>query len=60
MLKTMAVAAGCLMLLAAPARAENFTYTCNGTSKGKKTEINFTADFSAKYGGKVTGLKGAI
>ena len=58
MLRAIAVAAGCLMLLTAPVRAEDFSYTCN--AKANKTTINFTADFSLKHGGKVTALKGSI
>jgi hypothetical protein len=58
MLREIAVASGCLVLLTAPARAEDFSYTCN--AKANKTTINFTADFSLKHGGKVTGLKGTI
>jgi hypothetical protein len=58
MLRAIAVAAGCLMLLTPPVRAEDFSYTCN--AKANKTTINFTADFSLKHGGKVTALKGSI
>ena len=58
MLRAIAVAAGCLMLLTAPVRAEDFSYTCN--AKANKTTINFTADFSLKHGGKVTALNGSI
>jgi hypothetical protein len=58
MLRAIAVTAGCLVILAVPARAEDFSYTCN--AKVRKTEINFTADLSDRQGGKVTGLKGKI
>jgi hypothetical protein len=58
MLKAIVATTGCLMFLAMPARAEDFSYTCN--AKAKKTEVNFTADLSNKNGGKVTGLKGKI
>jgi hypothetical protein len=58
MLKVIPVAAACLMILVAPARAEKFSYTCN--AKANKTEVNFTADLTDKQGGKVTGLEGSL
>jgi hypothetical protein len=58
MLKAISIAAGCLVLLAIPARAEKFSYTCN--AKANKTEINFTADLTDRQGGRVTGLEGSL
>jgi hypothetical protein len=58
MRRAIAVTAGCLVIFAVPARAEDFSYTC--TAKARKTEVNFTADLSNKQGGKVTGLRGKI
>jgi hypothetical protein len=58
MFRDIAVVTGCVAMLATPVQADTFSYTCN--AKARKTEINFTVDFSNKLGGKVTGIKGTI
>ena len=58
MLRTIGAVAGCAVLLAAPARAEKFSYTCAARASG--TEINFTADLSSNHGGTVTGVSGSL
>src|SRR5262245_54847439 len=58
MLKAISIAAGCLLILAGPARADKFSYTCDANAS--KTKVNFTADLTDQQGGKVTGLQGSL
>jgi hypothetical protein len=58
MLRAIALAAGCLVLVAGPAAAYEWGYDC--TVKDKGTEIGLHSTFNSDDGGKLTNLTGDL